>query len=167
MAYYEWTPLTNWAYSVEKRIQASRKSVWALLQNVENWKKWDRDVATSSLDAPGTFRQGATGVMTLRRPLPGGRTELKFKLEEVKLYERFTYSTVMGGSTFFWSWTLRDCSRVQGVTIMKVDARVEGITALFLKLRFHASTITAVNEAAKAITREATADLSQLSSIHT
>ena len=70
-------------FSEEVTINASPEKVFALYENVANWKSWDPDVASSSIS--GAFAAGARG-----RLKPSRGPEAKIEVASVEQNKSFT-----------------------------------------------------------------------------
>lgn len=53
--------LIMWKYEYKMDAEINKDKVWALYENVENWKLWDDSV--SSVDLDGVFENGTTGAV--------------------------------------------------------------------------------------------------------
>ena len=72
-----------WTKSVTLKTNATRAQLWKLWTDVENWNKWDKEVAFSILH--GEFKTGTTGIL---KPKKGPKS--KFKLIAVSELNAFT-----------------------------------------------------------------------------
>ncbi len=72
-----------WCKKVSIKTNASRKGIWKLWADVENWNKWDKEVEFSKLN--GKFEQGTYGILKSRKS-----PKSKFILISVKEGEEFT-----------------------------------------------------------------------------
>ena len=77
-----------WTYIHEKECSINIDRLWDLYSNVENWKLWDEDIKTISLD--GEFKVGTKGVMTM-----DGQDPMNFSLTVVEPKKCFIDETVI------------------------------------------------------------------------
>ena len=77
-----------WTYIHEKECSINIDRLWDLYSNVENWKLWDEDIKTISLD--GEFKVGTKGVMTM-----DGQGPMNFSLTVVEPKKCFIDETLI------------------------------------------------------------------------
>jgi hypothetical protein len=70
-------------FSEEVTVTSDPERVFALYENVANWKQWDPDVASSSISGP--FAAGTTGKLK-----PTNGPEAKIKIVSVEKNKSFT-----------------------------------------------------------------------------
>lgn len=72
-----------WSKEVSIKTQASREQIWKLWSDVANWKNWDAQVKSSSLN--GAFSINQTGEI-----VPAGGPKSQFEIVEWTNNESFT-----------------------------------------------------------------------------
>ena len=77
-----------WTYIHEKECNIDIDRLWDLYSNVENWKLWDEEVESISIE--GDFAVGTKGVMTME-----GQDPMNFTLTTVEEKKCFIDETVI------------------------------------------------------------------------
>ena len=77
-----------WTYIHEKECNIDIDRLWDLYSNVENWKLWDEEVESISIE--GDFAAGTKGVMTME-----GQDPMNFTLTAVEEKKCFIDETVI------------------------------------------------------------------------
>ena len=77
-----------WTYIHEKECNIDIDKLWDLYSNVENWKLWDEEVESISIN--GNFTAGTKGVMTMEEQEP-----MNFTLTTVEEKKCFIDETVI------------------------------------------------------------------------
>jgi hypothetical protein len=79
---------SNHHFSYTISIQNTKEKVWETLIDVENWKNWDTEILSASLN--GTFKVGTWGSF-----IPKKGPKLKFYISEIIPFETYTFKTKM------------------------------------------------------------------------
>ena len=89
-----------WTTKASATSSATPASLWALWQDVDNWKDWDDSLAASTLS--GEFGAGSTGTLQPK----GAPHALPFTLLEVIPLKSFSNESALPGATLHFAHQL-------------------------------------------------------------
>lgn len=114
-----------WNKQVSIKTNATKKQVWKLWSDVENWKKWDIETEYSSLE--GSFEVGQ--YITIK---PVGAPKSKCKIIEVSENKNFT---VCASLPFTKMYFIHELEELNGELFITHRVEIKGLlTFLFSKI---------------------------------
>ena len=100
---------------------AAPSQIWHVWQDVENWKSWDHDLESGTLNGP--FQRGTTGTLKFKN-----ESELKTVLTHVEPLKMF----VQEAKLFLATAVMTHCiNTVNGKTHVTVQTDIRGPLAFF------------------------------------
>ncbi|RKO86035.1 hypothetical protein BDK51DRAFT_29220 [Blyttiomyces helicus] len=117
-------------------ISGPRARLWAVLQDVPAWPRWDVDLTHVKLDAetPPPTLEGATGSLTMKN----GRS-FAFKIQNLQPNRYLEYRTDLPGATAIWYWDFtkdgpRDAAGVETEFELRMGVRFTGFATFAYRM---------------------------------